>query len=112
MRSLIRITVFLVADRCVPSGGIINEERISELQEKQKQLKEQEKKLRAQQSQAERKLRTKHLIEMGAAIYSVLGDEYHDGDKEKMIAFLKEQDRRGSYFSTAMGRPKKNNSQS
>lgn len=88
------------------------EERISELQEKKKQLKEQEKKLRAQQSQAERKLRTKHLIEMGAAIYSVLGDEYHDGDKEKMIAFLKEQDRRGSYFSTAMGRPKKNNSQS
>lgn len=61
--------------------------------------------------QAERKLRTKHLIEMGAAIYSVLGDEYHDGDKEKMIAFLKEQDRRGSYFSTAMGRPKKNNPQ-
>ena len=45
---------------------------------------------------------------MGAAIYSVLGDEYHDGDKEKLIAFLKEQDRRGSYFSTAMGRPKKN----
>lgn len=88
------------------------EERISELHEKQKQLKEQEKKLRAQQSQAERKLRTKHLIEMGAAIYSVLGDEYHDGDKEKMIAFLKEQDRRGSYFSTAMGRTKKNNQQS
>lgn len=83
------------------------EERITELQEKQKQLKEQEKKLRAQQAQAERKLRTKHLIEMGAAIYSVLGDEYHDGDKEKLIAFLKEQERRGSYFSAAMSRPRK-----
>ncbi len=86
-------------------------DRITELQEKQKQLKEQEKKLRAQQAQAERKLRTKHLIEMGAAVYSVLGDEYHDGDKEKLIAFLKQQDNRGNYFSSAMGRPKKNNPQ-
>ena len=86
-------------------------DRITELQEKQKQLKEQEKKLRAQQALAERKLRTKHLIEIGAAVYSVLGDEYHDGDKEKLIAFLKQQDNRGNYFSSAMGRPKKNNPQ-
>ena len=86
-------------------------DRITELQEKQKQLKEQEKKLRAQQAQADRKLRTKHLIEMGAAIYSVLGDEYQDGDKEKLVAFLKQQDNRGNYFSNAMGRTKKNNSQ-
>ena len=49
------------------------DERISELQEKQKQLKEQEKKLRAQQSQAERKARTKRLIEIGATVESVLG---------------------------------------
>ena len=39
------------------------DERIAELQEKQKQLKEQEKKLRAKQSQEERKKLTKRLIE-------------------------------------------------
>ena len=83
------------------------EERISELQEKQKQLKALEKKLKAQQSQEERKKRTKHLIEIGGAVYSVLGDSYQEGDVEKLIAFLKAQDQRGNYFSSAMGRNNK-----
>ena len=83
------------------------EERIAELQEKQKQLKAMEKKLRVQQSQEERKKRTKHLIEIGGAVYSVLGDSYQEGDVEKLIAFLKSQDQRGNYFSSAMGRTKK-----
>lgn len=82
------------------------EERIAELQEKQKQLKEQEKKIRAQFSAEERKKRTKHLIEIGGAVYSVLGDSFQDGDVEKLIAFLKQQDDRGGYFSKAMGRSK------
>ena len=73
------------------------EERIAELQEKQKQLKAMEKKLKAQQSQEERKKRTKHLIEIGGAVYSVLGDSYQDGDVEKLIAFLKSQDQRENY---------------
>lgn len=79
-------------------------ERIIELQEKQKQLKEQEKKLKAQQSKEERKKRTKHLIEIGGAVYSVLGDNYQEGDVEKLIAFLKGQEQRGRFFSSAMGR--------
>ncbi len=79
-------------------------ERITELQEKQKQLKEQEKKLKAQQSKEERKKRTKHLIEIGGAVYSVLGDSYQEGDVEKLIAFLKGQEQRGRFFSSAMGR--------
>ncbi len=80
------------------------EERIAALQEKQKQLKEQEKKLKAQQSKEERKKRTKHLIEIGRAVYSVLGDSYQEGDVEKLIAFLKRQEQRGRFFSSAMGR--------
>jgi len=80
------------------------EERIAELQEKQKQLKEQEKKLKAQQSKEERKKRTKHLIEIGGAVYSVLDDSYQEGDVEKLIAFLKGQEQRGWFFSSAMGR--------
>ena len=82
------------------------EERLAELQERQRQLKEQEKKIRAQISADERKQRTKHLIEIGGAVYSVLGDSFQDGDAEKLIAFLKQQDERGNYFSKAMGRLK------
>ena len=87
------------------------EERIADLQEKQKQLKAQERKLKAQHSQEERKKRTKHLIEIGGAVYSVLGDSYQEGDVERLIAFLKQQDQRGNYFSSAMGRPKKADAQ-
>jgi hypothetical protein len=78
------------------------EEKLAELQEKQKQLKAQEKKIKAQQSQEERKKRTKHLIEMGGAVYSVLGDNYQEGDVERLIAFLKKQDERGRFFTKAM----------
>ena len=78
------------------------EEKLAELQEKQKQLKAQEKKIKAQQSQEERKKRPKHLIEMGGAIYSVLGDNYQEGDVERLIAFLKKQDERGRFFTKAM----------
>lgn len=85
------------------------EERIAELQEKQKQLKAQERKLKAQLSQEERKKRTKHLIEIGGAVYSVLGDNYQEGDVERLTAFLKQQDARGNYFTSAMGRKKKVN---
>lgn len=78
------------------------EERIAELQEKQKQLKEQEKKIRAQFSAEERKKRTKHLIEIGGMVYSILGREFTDGDVERLAAFLKGQESRGNYFSKAM----------
>ncbi len=78
------------------------DERIAELQEKQKQLKEQEKKLKAKKSADERKKRTRHLIEIGGAVYSVLGREFVEGDVERLIAFLAGQDNRGNYFSKAM----------
>lgn len=78
------------------------QERLDELIEKQKQLKEQEKKIRSQISAEERKKRTKHLIGIGGAVYSVLGDSYQDGDVERLIAFLKGQEQRGKYFSKAM----------
>ena len=74
------------------------DERISELQEKQRQLKEQEKKLRAQQSQAERKARTKRLIEIGATVESVLGNPIEKEDLPKLKNFLEQQ---GQYFSKA-----------
>ncbi|MCR5110252.1 MAG: DUF3847 domain-containing protein [Ruminococcus sp.] len=78
------------------------EEQIAELQKKQKELKEQEKRLRARKSKEERAKRTKHLIEMGGTIYSILGREFVEGDIERLAAFLKGQDNRGGYFSKAM----------
>ncbi|MCM1316062.1 MAG: hypothetical protein NC205_02580 [Prevotella sp.] len=78
------------------------QERLEELIEKQKQLKEQERKIRSQISADERKKRTKHLIEIGGAVYSVLGDSYQDGDVERLIDFLQGQEQRGKYFSKAM----------
>lgn len=78
------------------------QERLDELVEKQRQLKEQERKIRSQISADERKKRTKHLIEIGGAVYSVLGDSYQDGDVERLIDFLQGQEQRGKYFSKAM----------
>ena len=81
------------------------DERISELQEKQRQLKEQEKKLRAQQSQTERKARTKRLIEIGATVESVLGKPITKDDLPKLKSFLEQQEERGQYFSKALYSP-------
>ena len=78
------------------------DERIAELQEKQKQLKQQEKILKAKRSAEERKIRTTHLIEIGGAVYKVLEREYQDGDIERLITFLNMQNQRGQYFNKAM----------
>lgn len=85
------------------------QERLEELIEKQKQLKEQERKIRSQISADERKQRTKQLIEIGGAVYSVLGDSYQDGDVERLIDFLQGQEQRGKYFSKALRVNKSNN---
>lgn len=78
------------------------EERLAELQERQKQLKAQERKLKAQHSQAERKERTKRLIEVGATVESVLGRPISKEDLPKLKAFLEQQEQRGQFFSKAM----------
>lgn len=78
------------------------DERIAELQAKQKQLKEQEKRLKAKQSEAERKKRTKSLIEIGGAVESVLGRPIESEDLPKLVAFLHQQEQRGGFFSKAM----------
>ena len=78
------------------------EERIAELKKRQAQLKAQEKALKAKQSQAERKARTKRLIEIGGAVESVLGSPIEKDDLPKLINFLRQQEDRGEYFSKAM----------
>lgn len=89
------------------------QERLELLQEKQRQLKEQEKKLKAQLSNEERKKRTKNLIQLGGAVCKVLnedtveGDTITENDISNLIAFLKNQNARGNYFTKAMQRTPK-----
>ena len=90
------------------------EDKLADIEEKEKQLKEQKKRLIAQHSQAERKKRTKRLIELGGAVCKVLnestveGDVMNDTDVSDLIRFLQSQNDRGDYFTKAMHRtPKK-----
>ena len=102
----------------MPATRKSKQERLEELLEKQKQLKEQERKLRAQLSQEERKKRTRNLIQLGDAVCKILnedtveGDTITDNDISNLIAFLKNQNTRGDYFTKAMQRtPKPKNEQ-
>ena len=78
------------------------EERLEELQKKQEQLKAQERELRKRQSEAERKKRTRRLIELGGIVESVLGRPTTDEDKIRLLNFLKRQERNGGFFTKAM----------
>lgn len=70
--------------------------------EKAKQIQEQKRILERQKKEADRKARTKRLIEIGASVESVLGREFKDGDIIRLMNFLKAQERSGRYFSKAM----------
>ena len=68
------------------------EERIDELQKKQAQLKAQEKALKAKKSQAERKARTKRLIEVGAILEKAMDMEFDTQEKkDKLLDILTKQ---------------------
>ena len=81
------------------------DEKDSEIQkylDKAKQLQEQKKLLEKQRKEADRKARTKRLIEIGASVESVLGRDFRDGDNIRLMNFLKAQERNGKYFTKAM----------
>ena len=81
------------------------DEKDSEIQkylDKARQLQEQKKLLEKQKKEADRKARTKRLIEIGASVESVLGRDFRDGDNIRLMNFLKAQERNGKYFTKAM----------
>lgn len=80
------------------------DEKIMETETKLKQLKAREKEIRKRETEAERKKRTRRLIELGAIVESVLGRPTTDSDKIKFEAFLRKQEKSGKYFSRAMNR--------
>ncbi|MGX8679172.1 MAG: JAB domain-containing protein, partial [Sphaerochaetaceae bacterium] len=64
-------------------------ERIADLQKRQEQLKAKEKALKKKQSVEERKKRIRRLIELGGIIESVLERPTTEGDKIRLLYFLK-----------------------
>ena len=55
-----------------------------------------------QQKEADRKARTKRLIQIGAIVEKELGRDFVDDDFRRLSYFLKMQERNGKYFSKAM----------
>ena len=78
------------------------DEQFGKVKKQKEELKAKEKKLLAQKASAERKKRTKRLIEVGAAVESVLKQPIEKEDLPKLINFLEQQEERGNYFSKAM----------
>ncbi|NLL94012.1 MAG: DUF3847 domain-containing protein [Clostridiales bacterium] len=85
------------------------EERIQEKNLRAQKLIEQAKKTEAQvkqlekrQQAEERKKRTHRLIQIGAAVESVLDMSIEEEDIPRLIAFLKKQEANGKFFSKAM----------
>lgn len=78
------------------------DERLEKLRKQKEELKAKEKKLLSQKASDERKKRTKRLIEVGAAVESVLKQPIEKEDLPKLIHFLEQQEERGNYFSKAM----------
>ncbi len=79
-------------------------ERIAEVERRKAQLLALEKQLRQREKEENRKARTKRLIEIGAEVESVLGSTIEREDLPKLRSFLMDQEKRGRYFSRAMGK--------
>ena len=83
------------------------QEKIAEIEEQQRQLLEKKKKLEAEVKKADRKARTKHLIEMGGAFAKTLSDlNISEEDYPAVLAFLRQQEASGSWVSKAVAKSK------
>ena len=76
--------------------------KIERLMQELKQQEAQRKQLLKRQKEEERKIRTHRLIEIGAAVESVLGRSIEIEEIPKLTGFLKKQESNGKFFSKAM----------
>ena len=76
--------------------------RAQKLIEEAKKVEAQRKLLEKRQQAEERKKRTHRLIQIGAAVESVLDVPIEEEDIPRLIAFLKKQEANGKFFSKAM----------
>lgn len=84
-------------------------ERLAEIEEQQRQLLEKKKKLEAEVKKADRKARTRELIEMGGAFAKTLSDlNISEEDYPAVLAFLRQQETSGSWVSKAVAKSARN----
>ncbi len=83
------------------------DEQIQRTREKEKQFEARKKQLEKQEKERDRKERTRRLIQIGGAVESVLGRGFVEGDVERLMDFLRMQERNGYYFSNAMNKDQK-----
>lgn len=88
------------------------EERIAELDsraqnafEKAKQYEAQKRNLEKRKKAEDRKKRTHRLIEIGAAVESLMDRPVQEGDELRLLNFLKKQEANGRFFTKAMEKP-------
>lgn len=80
-----------------------SEQKLAELDKKLAQLQEQRKAILQREKQAERKARTKRLIEVGAAVEAALGYALDTEEmRSALMHFLKQQEQRGNFVSKAV----------
>lgn len=80
-----------------------NEQKLAELDKKLAQLQQQKKALLQREKQAERKARTKRLIEVGAVVEAALGYPLETEEmRSAFMQFLKQQEQRGNFVSKAV----------
>ena len=77
---------------------------MQQLLDRAKQYEAQIKQLEKRKKEEERKARTHRLIVIGGVVASVLDRDFVDGDDMRLMNFLKQQERNGSFFSKAMNK--------
>ena len=79
-----------------------DEEILADLEKKRLQIREREKQIKARKSEKERNARTRRGGWIVGEIEKLLDRKIDDDDARKIIAFLKNQEKRGKFFSKAL----------
>lgn len=87
-------------DERIHDKDVLMQQALSKVKEYEAQIKQLEKR----KKEEERRARTHRLITIGGVVGSVLGRDFVEGDDMRLMNFLKQQERNGSYFSKAMNK--------
>ena len=87
-------------DERIHDKDVLMQQALSKVKEYEAQIRQLEKR----KKEEERKARTHRLITIGGVVSFVLGRDFVEGDDIRLMNFLKQQERNGSYFSKAMNK--------
>ena len=80
------------------------QQKLKKEQQKINKMKRQLAKKEKEETEAKKKLNDNNKILLGASVLSVLGRDYMPGDDQRLLEFLRQQESRGKFFSTAMNK--------